>query len=33
MNILIIGAGNMGTTYARSLLASHFAIPDEMTLL
>jgi pyrroline-5-carboxylate reductase len=33
MNILIIGAGNMGTTYARSLLASHFATPDEMTLL
>ncbi len=33
MNILIIGAGNMGTTYARSLLASHFATPEEMTLL
>ncbi len=33
MNILIIGAGNMGTTYARSLLASHFAATGEMTLL
>jgi pyrroline-5-carboxylate reductase len=33
MNILIIGAGNMGTTYARSLLASHFATTGEMTLL
>jgi pyrroline-5-carboxylate reductase len=33
MNILIIGAGNMGTTYARSLLGSHFATTDEMTLL
>jgi pyrroline-5-carboxylate reductase len=33
MNILIIGAGNMGTTYAKSLLASHFATPQEMQLL
>ncbi len=33
MNILIIGAGNMGTTYAKSLLISHFATPDEMQLL
>ena len=33
MNILIVGAGNMGTTYAKSLLASHFATPMEMQLL
>ncbi len=33
MNILIAGAGNMGTTYAKSLLASHFATPAEMQLL
>ncbi len=33
MNILIIGAGNMGTTYAKSLLASHFTTKDKMTLL
>ncbi|MCU0355734.1 MAG: pyrroline-5-carboxylate reductase [Cytophagales bacterium] len=33
MNILIVGAGNMGTTYAKSLLASHFATPTEMQLL
>ncbi|MBC8109879.1 MAG: pyrroline-5-carboxylate reductase [Verrucomicrobia bacterium] len=33
MHILITGAGNMGTTYARSLLSSHFATTQEMQLL
>jgi len=33
MNILIIGAGNMGTTYAKSLLSSHFSTTQEMKLL
>jgi pyrroline-5-carboxylate reductase len=33
MHILIIGAGNMGTTYAKSLLASHFSTREEMTIL
>lgn len=33
MNILIIGAGNMGTTYAKSLLSSHFTTREKMTLL
>lgn len=33
MNILIIGAGNMGGTYAKSFLASHFATPEELFIL
>jgi pyrroline-5-carboxylate reductase len=33
MNILIIGAGNMGGTYAKSFLASHFATPQELYIL
>ncbi len=33
MNILITGVGNMGTTYAKSLLASHFATAQEMQML
>ena len=33
MNILIAGVGNMGTTYAKSLLASHFATTAEMQIL
>jgi pyrroline-5-carboxylate reductase len=33
MNILIIGAGNMGSTFAKSFLASHFATPQELFIL
>jgi pyrroline-5-carboxylate reductase len=33
MNILVIGAGNMGITYARSLLTSRFATADRLQLL
>lgn len=33
MNILIIGAGNMGKTYARSLLSSYFTAPEHLFLL
>jgi pyrroline-5-carboxylate reductase len=30
MNILIIGAGNMGSTFAKSFLASHFTTREEL---
>ncbi len=33
MRILIIGAGNMGKTYAKSLLASYFTQPKELYIL
>ncbi len=33
MKILIIGGGNMGTTYARSFLRSHIADKDRMMIL
>ncbi len=33
MNILIVGGGNMGTTYARSFLRSHIADKDNMMIL
>jgi pyrroline-5-carboxylate reductase len=33
MNILIIGAGNMGATYAKSFLHSHFIKPEELFIL
>lgn len=33
MNILIAGAGNMGKTYAKSLLASYFTAPANLYLL
>lgn len=33
MNILIIGAGNMGATYAKSLLTSHFVQKEELFIL
>jgi pyrroline-5-carboxylate reductase len=33
MKILIIGAGNMGKTYAKSLLSSYFTSPENLYLL
>ena len=33
MKILIIGAGNMGTTYAESFLLSHFITKDDLLIL
>lgn len=33
MNILIIGAGNMGKTYAKSLLSNYFVQPSSLYLL
>jgi pyrroline-5-carboxylate reductase len=33
MRILIIGAGNMGKTYAKSLLSSYFTQPKELYIL
>ncbi|MBL0309381.1 MAG: pyrroline-5-carboxylate reductase [Bacteroidetes bacterium] len=33
MKVLIAGAGNMGTTYARSFLASRFIVPEDLFLL
>jgi pyrroline-5-carboxylate reductase len=33
MKILVIGAGNMGTTYAQSFLRSHVATREQMMLL
>lgn len=33
MNILIVGAGNMGATYAKSFLASHFIKKEELIIL
>ncbi len=33
MNILIVGGGNMGTTYARSFLRSHIADKENMMIL
>jgi pyrroline-5-carboxylate reductase len=33
VNILIAGAGNMGVTYARSLLATQFTLPDKLHFL
>jgi pyrroline-5-carboxylate reductase len=33
MKILIVGAGNMGKTYIRSLLSSHFTLPADIYIL
>ncbi len=33
MNILVIGGGNMGLTYAQSFLRSHIVTPDQMLIL
>jgi len=33
MNILVIGGGNMGLTYAQSFLRSHIVTPDKMLIL
>jgi pyrroline-5-carboxylate reductase len=33
VNILIIGGGNMGTTYARSFLRAHITTPEQMMIL
>ncbi len=33
MNILIIGGGNMGRTYARSFIRAHIAPPEQLSLL
>ena len=33
MKILIIGGGNMGKTYARSLLRAHLVRPDDLMIL
>ena len=33
MKVLIIGAGNMGKTYARSFLASRFIDPNDLYIL
>ncbi|MEL7161675.1 MAG: NAD(P)-binding domain-containing protein, partial [Bacteroidota bacterium] len=33
MKILIIGGGNMGKTYARSLLRAHLVQPEDLMVL
>jgi pyrroline-5-carboxylate reductase len=33
MNILIIGGGNMGLTYAKAFINSHIVLPDQLTIL